>query len=378
MTCHQASPTNHTPQTYLPAHQMTRPPFPMHPKRFIPGARTVLMLIVALFSLASAAAGSPMKLSLPTENTAIFSQEPWRFYMYTDRHFEGKKSKPWQGGTYGFSRNPKRTAEGLLYTKLHEGVDVAPVRRDAAGIPQDAVRAISDGKVVHTSHQSKHSNYGRYVVIEHQWSDGTYYSLYAHLQSISVKPGQKVQSGTPIGVLGWTGSGINLTRAHLHLELNLMVHTDFERYHDRFLSGTNHHTIYNGINLVGVDVAELFKMARSNSRLSMAEFVRAAHPPHYRVAIPDGSKLEIVNRNPWISNGKKAAPGPWELTFSREGVPIAARPIQADIAKPVVTWVKPSKTYHSYLTKGYLTGSGRNAGLSPAGFGFIALLTGRF
>ncbi|QQL44326.1 M23 family metallopeptidase [Sulfuriroseicoccus oceanibius] len=350
----------------------------MNPKRFISGALAVVALIAALLPWGSAAAGSPMKLSLPTENTAIFSKEPWRFYMYTDRSFEGKKSKPWQGGTYGFSRNPKRTAEGLLYTKLHEGVDISPVRRDPSGTPTDAVRAISDGKVVHTNHQANHSNYGRYIVIEHRWTDGTYYSLYAHLQSIRVKPGQKVQRGTQIGVLGWTGRGINLTRAHLHLELNLMVHSDFERYHDRFLSGKNHHTIYNGINLVGVDVASLFKSARGNSKLTMAEFIRAAHPPHYRVAIPDGSKLEIVNRNPWISNGKKAQPGPWELTFSREGVPIAARPIQANITKPVVTWVKPSKTYHSYQTKGYLTGSGRTAGLSPSGLGFIALLTGDF
>lgn len=323
-------------------------------------------------------AGDSMKLSLPTENASIFSSDPSQFYMYTNRSFEGRSSKPWEGGTYGFSRNPKRTADGLVYTRLHEGIDIRPIRRDAKGVPLDPVRAISDGKVVHTNIHSNRSNYGRYVVIEHQWKDGNYYSLYAHLNSISVKPGQSVKRGSPIGLLGYTGRGINLTRAHLHLEVNLFLHSGFPRYHDKALPGTNHHGVFNGLNLVGVNVAKLFKQSRRDSGLSMAEFISKNHPPHYRVAIPDGSRLELVARYPWISKGKKPSSEPWEITFSREGIPLAARPISGSVQRPVVTWVKPSKTYHSYFTKGYLTGSGSKAGLSSSGMSYIQLLSGRF
>ena len=337
-----------------------------------------LVLFTGIAGLPAAQAREAMQLSLPTENTSLFSSDPSQFYMYTNRSFEGRTTKPWQGGTYGFSRNPKRTADGLIYTKLHEGIDIQALRRSAEGEPLDSVRAISNGKVVHTCTASNHSNYGRYVVIEHQWSDGNYYSLYAHLNKVSVSKGQDVKRGTPIGILGYTGRGINKTRAHLHLEVNLFLHSSFPRYHDRALGGTNHHGVFNGLNLVGIDVAALFKAKRDDRDLSMAEFIRKHHPPHYRVAIPNGSRLEIVARYPWLSKGKKPSSSPWEITFSREGLPIAARPISGSIQRPVVTWVKPSKTYHSYLTKGYLTGSGSKAALSKSGQSFIQFITGRF
>lgn len=337
-----------------------------------------LCVMPALGMTHTLSARDEMKLSLPTENTSIFSSNPSQFYMYTDRSFEGRSSKPWEGGTYGFSRNPKRTAEGLINTKLHEGIDIRPVRRDASGVPQDVVRTISDGKVVHTCIQSSQSNYGRYIVIEHPWKDGNYYSLYAHLNKINVKPGQNVKRGSTIGVLGYTGRGINLTRAHLHLEVNLFLHSGFPRYHDKALSGTNHHGVFNGLNLVGVNVSELFKQSRRDGGLTLAEFISKNHPPYYRVAVPDGSGLELVTRYPWISKGKKPTSGPWEISFTREGIPVAARPISGSVQRPVVTWVKPSKTYHSYLTKGYLTGSGSKAGLSSSGMSYIQLLTGKF
>ena len=43
-------------------------------------------------------------------------------------------------------------------------------------------------------------------------------SWYAHLASISVRRGQCVEAGTPIGTVGSTG---NATGPHLHFELRL-------------------------------------------------------------------------------------------------------------------------------------------------------------
>lgn len=56
--------------------------------------------------------------------------------------------------------------------------------------------------------------YGNGVVIKH--SDGSGYSMYAHMKSVSVKKGATVKQGDVIGTLGSTG---NSTGAHLHFEL---------------------------------------------------------------------------------------------------------------------------------------------------------------
>lgn len=69
--------------------------------------------------------------------------------------------------------------------------------------------AIGEG----TAHVSSGDAYGNAVVIEH--SNG-YCSRYAHLNSISVTEGQKVNKGTILGMVGTTG---NSTGVHLHFEL---------------------------------------------------------------------------------------------------------------------------------------------------------------
>ena len=153
----------------------------------------------------------PLGLVLPTRNRAIYTSDPSRFYTYIDRTFEGRKMKVWQGGKYGYVRNPVRTSSGIVYTKFHEGVDISPVSRDKNGEPLDTVRSIAHGKVVHTSANPRHSSYGSYVVVEHDWGYGRFYSLYAHLRKITAAKGAKVGPGSPLGVLGYTGPGLDRT-----------------------------------------------------------------------------------------------------------------------------------------------------------------------
>jgi len=154
-------------------------------------------------------------LVLPTDNDALFSGDGPAFYQYIERNYKGVQSTPWEGGQYGFVRDPKDTAAGIVYTRFHEGIDIKPVQRDGNGEPLDQVRAIAGGKIVHTNLVPRHSNYGCYVVIEHRWAGSNYYSLYGHLSTISVKPGQAVHKGQPIAVMGYTGKGINRERAHV-------------------------------------------------------------------------------------------------------------------------------------------------------------------
>jgi len=124
-------------------------------------ASSVVATLVTSFSFQAVSAEAPLGLNLPTYNKYIFSKEPQKFYMYTDRYFEGKKSKPWTAGQYGYVRNLSRTAEGVIGTKFHEGIDIRPMKRDKAGRPLDFIRSIARGKVVYVNRASKMSNYGK-------------------------------------------------------------------------------------------------------------------------------------------------------------------------------------------------------------------------
>ena len=48
-----------------------------------------------------------LDLVLPTDNDALFSEDGPAFYQYVDRDYNGAKGAPWEGGQYGFVRDPK-------------------------------------------------------------------------------------------------------------------------------------------------------------------------------------------------------------------------------------------------------------------------------
>ena len=182
-------------------------------------------LLAAVLCVSGASAAL---FDFPTPNRALLEGQPDKFYMYVERNFEGQKSYPWEGGQFGFVRGPVRTPGGLIYRTLHEGVDIQPLRRDPSGNPLDDVFAAAAGRVVHVSKEAGASNYGRYVVVEHTIEGCLIYTLYAHLASIAVEPGQEVRQGETLGRLGFTGAGIDRPRAHLHFEIAVMLSTNFE------------------------------------------------------------------------------------------------------------------------------------------------------
>src|ERR1039457_3622750 len=103
-------------------------------------------------------------LALPTDNDALFRGDGPAFYQYIERDYQGAKSTPWEGGQYGFVRDPKETSEGIVYTRFHEGIDIRALQRDASGEPLDEVRAIADGKVGHTDRKSTRLNSSHLVI----------------------------------------------------------------------------------------------------------------------------------------------------------------------------------------------------------------------
>jgi murein DD-endopeptidase MepM/ murein hydrolase activator NlpD len=300
--------------------------------------------------------------------------------MYTDRTSpDGTRSKPWTAGRFGFVRNEKSTSIGIVFTRFHEGVDIRPVRRDSSGNSLDEVRAIAAGTVMYATAASNLSNYGNYVVIRHNFSDGPFYSLSAHLKSISVKAGQAVKGGQKIGQMGYTGRGINRERSHVHLELNMLMSDRFKIWHDVHYRSANHHGIYNGFNLVGLDVSGLLLAHHEDPNIQISDFVPLAGA-YYKVTARSGTDFQLIKRYPWLlKNADKAVGNPsWEITFSSSGLPLAIEPSTRQVTYPAVTWVKKSAIDHSYNTINRIQGTGSKATLTATGSRYIQMIVGTF
>ena len=108
----------------------------------------------------------------------------------------GKFAWPAQGGYVSSKKGPR-------WGRQHNGIDIA---RPSG----KAILASDAGTVTATGPQG---GYGNRVVVDH---GNGYTTLYAHLQSISVKPGQKLAQGQKLGVMGNTGRS---TGVHLHFEV---------------------------------------------------------------------------------------------------------------------------------------------------------------
>lgn len=339
------------------------------------------LFLFSLFSLVctSITEAGPLGLVLPTDNDAIFSSDPSKFYMYTDRNFEGVASKPWTGGKYGFSRNQRRTSVGIVYTRLHEGIDIRPVQRDSSGNPLDDIYSIADGTVVYVNDSSTASNYGRYIVVHHDWGHGPFFSLYAHLNSSVAKTGQKVRAGETIAKMGYTGRGINRERAHVHVELNMLLHDRFQNWYDRHFTSPNHHGIYNGFNMTGIDIAGLLIAHRNNPTISLPEYLMNNTEVHYKILVP-AKTLTFLRRYPWLGRDLNSVrnPNSFEFSFAATGVPLAIRPSKQTLSYPTVTYIKPTSTDHSYLTVGRVTGTGNTGKLTASGSRYMQLISGSF
>jgi murein DD-endopeptidase MepM/ murein hydrolase activator NlpD len=334
---------------------------------------TIALLITLM---AGAALGAePLNLVLPTDNDALLRGDGPAFYQYIDRDYHGEKSTPWEGGRYGFVRNPIETSAGTVYTRLHEGVDIKPLQRDASGEPLDAVRAIAPGVVVHASTTAGWSNYGRYVVVEHRFDGCKYYSLYGHLSSIAVRPGQHVEQREQLGVMGHTGEGLNQARAHVHLELNLMLSREFEAWHAAsFKNDPNHHGLYNGLNLVGIDIARLYLALQKRPGLTIPEFL-ADEETLYRVLLPPSKNFDLPKFYPWLLRDKGNGDVPsWEVSFNRAGVPLKIQPGTKPVTEPELSYFKPGGVDGGVLTMERIAGRGANAHLTEKGKQFMRLL----
>jgi murein DD-endopeptidase MepM/ murein hydrolase activator NlpD len=337
----------------------------------------MIRLLALICSLSSTLIAAPIDLRLPTENRHLFTGEYDRFYTYVDRNFEGQVTKPWQAGSYGLVRTAMRVKGEVLLTKFHEGIDISPIKRDAKGNPLDLVSSIAPGRVAHISPKANGSNYGKYVVVEHAWEGSSVYSIYAHLAEITCNPGDPVNAGSVLGRMGFTGAGIDRTRAHCHLEIGLMMSKRFDDWAKINGPNPNGQGLFNGMNITGVDPAKFFLDHKANPNLQFSQYV-ASIPVYFKVTVPGSSTPEFVTRHPWLSRGDAAGAQSWEISFSATGFPIAFNPSKRQVTAPTVTAVRDSAFPHRYLTRNLISGEGKVATLSKNGEKLVSQLTNNF
>lgn len=345
-------------------------------KRYTLKLSLALVLITSNESLhAQESVGS---IILPTDNDGLFTGDYKKFFMFVDRNFENQQTTPWEGGQYGFVRGPVRLGQKLLLMSFHEGIDIAPVHRDARGAPLDEIRAISDGKVVYTLDKAGGSNYGKYIVVEHQWGEGPMYSLYAHLSKVAVHAGDIVKQGQKIGVMGYTGSGLDRRRSHLHLELNLFMSSQFNSWHKFYFGANpNQHGLFNGLNLTGLNVSSFYLEKRKNPALRVSEFVKSQEI-FWKVLVPKKGELELLKHYPWLATQSFNAEDPsWELWFSDSGLPVGVSSSSETLAVPRLTYVKNEGLPYTYGTKGMVSGAGEKPVISPRGHRYLELILGK-
>ena len=295
--------------------------------------------------------------------------------MYVERDFEGEKTLPWQGGQFGFVRGPRRTAQGVVFATLHEGIDIQPLRRDPSGAPLDDVLASAAGQVVHVSKEPGASNYGRYIVIEHRLEGCPVYTLYAHLASTAVVPGQAVRQGEVIGRMGFSGAGIDRRRAHVHFEIGIMLSENFDAWFATRSSGDqNKHGLFNGMNLTGANPAGILLAASKDPGFQITRHF-AELEPVFKLVLPNSPDLSILRKYPWlVPTGEIANPPSWIISFTGTGFPVRAVASRTAVTGPGVAWIKDTEDTYAHATRGLVGGSAGSPRLTESGLRFVSLL----
>lgn len=144
--------------------------------------------------------------SIPTKGTAVF-QWPLEKVVLT-QYF---------GYTKFALQNP-----GVYKNNMHNGIDLgAPTGTKIFAPLSGTVRAVANTDLVPGCY-----SWGQWALVDHP---NGLSSLYAHMSSTSVTPGQKLNTGDLIGFVGATGYA---TGPHLHFTLYVSAGVDVKRFNE--------------------------------------------------------------------------------------------------------------------------------------------------
>ena len=281
--------------------------------------------VLLTIALSQAAAALGQSFHLPTPNQAIFEAGKEAGY------FTPTIGRTWPSGTFGCVRS-----EGW---QMHEGIDIKCTQRDARGEPIDPVSAAADGTIAYINAKAGLSNYGNYIVMQHQVDGLTVYTLYAHLRAIAsgLSIGQARKSGEIIATMGRTSNtrqGISRERAHLHFEICLLANPNFSAWHKKNLAGQrNDHGRWNGQNLIGIDPWKLFLGQHEDKAkrqpFSLRQFI-SSQPVLCRVLVKSPN-FQWAKRHPDLVDSMKPpkAIAGYEISLDSNGVPVSSTPRDA-------------------------------------------------
>lgn len=282
-------------------------------------ARSRLAFSCIALVVCQASASEPIEIVWPTPNRA------WLEGNSIESIIQPTQSGDTESGLFGCTRTGGR--------QYHEGIDIKPMRRDSRGEAEDEVFAAMDGVVRHVASRSGDSSYGRYIVIEHPLAKPTVITLYAHLARIhaGIAEGVSVRRGQAIGVMGRSAGGyaIPRDRAHLHFEIGLYATRQFQAwYQARRFGSPNQHGIWNGMNLLGLNPLDVFRMAKATGSVRFEDvFSQLDSVITLKIAsrrIPD-----FIQRYPSLL--RKPMPmgliGGWEISCHWSGMPIVWTPL---------------------------------------------------
>jgi peptidoglycan LD-endopeptidase LytH len=298
-------------------------------RRRAPGVWRGWRIFCAWLGVAGLAWAGPFHL--PTANRALFEAGgEARFYTPTT-------GREWPSGTFGCVRTDKSGP------RLHEGIDIRALERDRRGEPTDAVNASADGVVAYVNRKPSLSNYGNYLLLRHRIEGLEVYTLYAHLRSVraGLKAGDTVRAGEPLGVLGRTANtreGISKERAHVHFEINLVLHERYAAWHRQHRVGLrNDHGDFNGFNFLGLDPAAIFReQRRLGTNFSLVRHLQRL-PELCRVQVR-GPAFPWVRRYPQLVArnpvAEKQGVAGYELALAFNGIPIRVTPRAASELRP--------------------------------------------
>jgi len=266
--------------------------------------------------------GLAQPFQLPTANRAIFDADGGggRFYVPT-------VGKPWTSGCFGCVRT-----EGW---QLHEGLDIRCLERDKNNEPTDPVLASAAGVVAYVNRKPSLSNYGIYIILQHQVNGLPVVTTYAHLKEVrsDLQQGAKVKAGDTIGIMGRTANtrqGISKDRAHVHFEINLILNENFSVwYKKRFPTQRNDHGLWNGQNLLGIDPrAVLLEQKELGDKFDLVNLLQA-QPELCRILVRDTHFPWLKRYAPLVEANPKAASegvAGYELVLNFVGIPIRVIP----------------------------------------------------
>jgi murein DD-endopeptidase MepM/ murein hydrolase activator NlpD len=259
----------------------------------------------------------------PTPNPAFQEGRP------TEDFIQPTASGRIESGLFGCVRN-----DGA---RFHEGIDLFPIFRDRNREATDPIYAVLPGRVAYVNTVAGHSSYGRYIIVEHPQVKPPVHTLYAHLRSVApgLAVGSTVEAGSVLGVMGRSAGGYTIPRerAHLHFEIGFRFSDQFQRWFDgQGFGSRNHHGVWNGMNLVGIDPLDFYTQLRNGTIANIDEYLRretvAATVRVHRAQVPD-----FVRRYPGLlkrslDNNRELAG--WDIGFTWYGLPLTWAPLYRD------------------------------------------------